>query len=87
MKEKICNYFKDFLSLQVEGEKNMKDEEIINLYLNKSENAIYETEKSMENIVNAQLITFYKIKKIQKSVLMMRFLMSGMQFHHKDQKY
>ena len=45
MKEKICNYFKDFLSLQVEGEKNMKDEEIINLYLNKSENAIYETEK------------------------------------------
>lgn len=30
----------------------MKDEEIINLYRNKSENAIFETEKSMENIVN-----------------------------------
>lgn len=29
----------------------MKDEEIINLYLNKSENAIYETEKKVWKIL------------------------------------
>ena len=48
----------------------MKDEEIINLYWNRQEKAIYETNKNMEDIVIQFHLTYCKIMKKLKNVLM-----------------